>query len=93
LAPAVYAQAATSLEQAELAGLNPATRAEVQARMAKGGQKVEEVLTTILLNNIKLKHQASQIVAIDFDRGVAVVNEPGGTMHMYHFNTKTLEPS
>jgi hypothetical protein len=91
VASASYAQVATTLEQAELAGLNPKTRAEVQARMKQGGQTVYEILTTILLNSIKLKHLGSQIVALDFNRGTAVVRTVSGHIRMLHFDTTTLE--
>ena len=89
-APAAYAQVATSLEQAELAGLSPEKRAEVQERMGKGGQTVYEILQTILLNSIKLKHPASKIVALDFNRGIAVVQLPDGKMSEVNFDTTTL---
>lgn len=91
-ATAAYAQVATSLEQAEMAGLNPQTRAEVQARLDKGGQTVSEILTTMLLNNIKLKHPASSIVALDFGRGIAVVKTADGSIAAVKFNTTTLQP-
>ena len=86
-----YAQVATTLEQAELAGLKPQTRAEVESRMKQGGQTVSEVLTTILLNSIKMKHLGSQIVALDFNRGVAVVRADNGELHTVNFDTTTLE--
>lgn len=85
-----YAQVATSIEQAELAGLSPEKRAEVQARMAQGGQNVHEILMTILLNSIKLKHPASRIVALDFARGAAAVELTNGTMTVVPFDTRTL---
>jgi hypothetical protein len=44
----------------------------VEAR-AVNGNSVTEVLQVMLLNNIKIKHQASQIVAMDWAKGVAVV--------------------
>ena len=91
-AGAAYAQVATSLEQAEMAGLNPQTRAEVQSRLDKGGQTVSEVLTTVLLNSIKLKHPASSIVALDFGRGIAVVKTADGSIAAVKFNTTTLQP-
>jgi len=75
-----------------MAGLNSATHAEVQARMAKGGQTVTEILQTILLNSIKLKHPASRIEALDFSRGVAVVRTPKGANQVVRFNTSTLTP-
>jgi len=91
-APAAYAQpAATTLEQAEMAGLSPQVRAEVETRMKQPGQTVSEILTTILLNNIKLKHLGSQIVAMDFNRGIAVVRTTRGSLRAVNFNPTTLE--
>jgi hypothetical protein len=66
-------------------------RAEVEARMKQGGQKVYEILQTMLLNSIKLKHLGSQIIALDFNRGVAVVRTAEGTTREVNFNTTTLE--
>src|SRR5262245_23687369 len=76
-ASAGYAQTPTAIEQAELAGLGPEMRAQVQAR-AVGGNSVTEMLQVMLLNNIKIKHPASQIVAMDWGRGVAVVKSSQG---------------
>ena len=76
-APVAFAQVATTLEQAELAGLSPAKRAEVQAR-AVNGNTVDEVLQTVRLNSIKVRHPASRIVALDFLRGIAAVKTAGG---------------
>jgi hypothetical protein len=84
-----YAQVATTLEQAELAGLTPEKKAEVQAR-AVNGNTVSEVLQTMLLNSIKLKHPASRIVALDFGRGTAVVQLTDGKMSAVSFDTTTL---
>ena len=89
LVPAAYAQVATTLEQAELAGLSAEKRAEVQAR-AVNGNTVYEVLTTMLLNGIKVKHPASRIVALDFNRGIAVVQLADGKMDSVNFDTTTL---
>ena len=87
----VRAQAATSIEQAELAGLDPAVRAEVQKRLSAPGQTVSEILTTMLLNNIKLKHPASRIAAMDFARGAAAVEKPDGGMEIVKFDPTTLQ--
>ncbi len=87
----VHAQAATSIEQAELAGLKPDIRAEVQQRLKTPGQTVNEILTTMLLNNIKLKHPASRIMAMDFARGAAAVQTPGGGMEIVNFDPTTLQ--
>jgi hypothetical protein len=89
-ATAVYAQSPTALEQAELAGLSPDLRAQVQAR-AVGGNSVTEVLQVMLLNNIKIKHLASKIVAMDWARGVAVVEQPSGGMAVVQFDPTTLQ--
>jgi uncharacterized membrane protein len=80
-APVAFAQVATTLEQAELAGLSPAKRAEVQAR-AVNGNTVDEVLQTVRLNSIKVRHPASRIVALDFLRGIAAVKTAGGRIEL-----------
>ena len=85
-----YAQSPTAIEQAELAGLSPEVRAQVQAR-AVGGNSVTEVLQVMFLNNIKIKHPASQIVAMDWARGVAVVQLPSGGMQTVQFDPTTLQ--
>ena len=90
LAPVAHAQVATTLEQAELAGLSPEKRAEVQSRMSQGGQTVYEILQTILLNSVKLKHPASKILALDFNRGIAVVQLADGKLDQVNFDTTTL---
>jgi len=90
LANVGYAQIANTIEQAELAGLTPEKRAEVTERMKKPGQTVTEILQTILLNGIKNKHKASSIVALDFGRGIAVVELQGGGMTAVNFDTTTL---
>jgi hypothetical protein len=86
-----YAQVATTLEQAEMAGLSPQLRAEVEARMKQGRQTVYEILKTTLLNRIKLKHLGSEIEALDFNRGIVIVRTPGGELRTSHFDTTTLE--
>ena len=90
LANVGYAQIANTIEQAELAGLTSEKRAEVTERMKKPGQTVTEILQTILLNGIKNKHKAGSIVALDFGRGIAVVELQGGGMTAVNFDTTTL---
>ena len=89
VASAASAQVATTLEQAELAGLSAEKRAEVQARVINGNT-VSEVLATILLNSVKLKHPANRIVAMDFGRGIVVVELADGRMAKVDFDTTTL---
>ena len=79
-----------AVEQAELGGLSPELRTQVQAR-AVAGNSITEVLQVMLLNNIKIKHPASQIVAMDWARGVAVVKLPRGGMQPVHFDPATLQ--
>src|SRR5262249_47263267 len=87
---AAYAQSPTPLEQAELAGLSPDLRAQVQAR-ATGGNSVTEGLRVMLLTNIKAKDPASQIVARDWARGTRVVDVPAGGMAVVRFDANTLQ--
>ena|SRR5215471_14219056 len=92
LANGAYGQAgvATTIEQAELAGLTPQKRTEVESRAKQPGQTVSEVLQTMLLNGIKSTRPASRIVALDFGRGIAVVELQGGGMTAVNFDTTTL---
>jgi hypothetical protein len=85
-----YADSPTAVEQAELAGLSPDLRAQVLQR-ATGGNSVTEVLQVMLLNNIKAKQPANQIVAMDWEKGVAVVEAAAGGMSVVHFDPKTLQ--
>jgi hypothetical protein len=86
-ASAGYAQSPTAIEQAEL---SPEIRAQVEAR-AVGGNSVTEVLQVMFLNNIKAKHPASQMVAMDWARGVAVVQLPSGGMQTVQLDPTTLQ--
>jgi len=83
--PAVPALAASQLEQAELADPAPELRAQVEAR-AVDGNSVTEGLQVMLLNNIKIKHQASQIAAMDWAKGVVVVQLPNGNLEVEDLN-------
>jgi hypothetical protein len=91
---AAHAQASQTYRDAEgkleLAELSPEKRAEIEQRMKAPGQNVREILETILLNSIKLKHPASRIVALDFGRGSAMVELPGGETRLVSFDTRTL---
>ncbi len=84
---AAQAKAATQMEQAELSGLSPELRAQVKAR-AVGGNSVTEILQVMLLNNIKIRHEASLIVALDWTKGVAVVQLPRGGLTVVQFDPR-----
>jgi hypothetical protein len=90
MAAASGALAAIPIERAELAGLSPQLRAQVLA-CATHGNSVTEFLQVMLLNNIKIKHEASLIVALDWGPGVAVVQQPNGALAAVHFDPKTLQ--
>lgn len=87
---AALAAPSPAFQQAILAELSPAARAEVQSR-ATGGNSVSEVLAVILLNNMQLANTAgARVVAVDFGREVAVV-EQGGQMRLVNFDSATLQ--
>lgn len=87
---ALHAQSSTALDQAVLAELNADKRTEVQSRASAGNNTVREVLETTLLNSIKLRYPANRILALDFDRGAAVVETPDNQMRLVSFDRKTL---
>ena len=73
-----------------LAELDQATRTEVQRR-ATGGNSVYEVLAITLLNNLQLANATgARVVAIDFGREVAVVEQAGQPLRVISFNAQTL---
>jgi hypothetical protein len=92
-APAA-AQTSPAFEKAMLAEMDAATRADVQKR-AKGGSKVSEIIGTILLNRYHAsgaKHpgEAITVLAVDFERGVAVLGHDKRTYEIIRFDPKTL---
>jgi hypothetical protein len=88
--PVVPALAASQLEQAVLAGLPLEQQGQVQAK-AVNGNSVTEVPQVMLLNNIKIKHQASQIVAMEWAKGAVVVQLPNGNLEVVNFEPRTLQ--
>ena len=84
-----FASSYTKFEEAELAQLSPALRAQVEARISNG-QTVRGVLETMLLNNISMLFAAQKVEAVDFDKGVLVVATPGGTLRSARFDVATL---
>jgi len=93
-ASAQTARASNAFERAMLAEMDSATRAAVSGR-ATGGNTVAEVIGTTLINNYEArgaKHpgQALTIIAIDYDRGVAVLGANQETFEVIHFDKKNL---
>jgi hypothetical protein len=88
--PAALAAPSPAFQQAILAELDQATRTEVQRR-ATGGNSVYEVLAITLLNNLQLANATgARVVAIDFGREVAVVEQAGQPLRVISFNAQTL---
>ena len=80
-----------AFQNAILADLSPETRAEIQGR-ATGGRTVQEVLETVLLNNLQVAGAPlAKVVAVDFGRSTAVVEADGSPMRVVHFDPRTLK--
>jgi len=90
ISPAL-AQTMSDYERAMLAGLSPALRSEVETRMKQPGQKVSEIIDTMLLNKISLLAAQGRIIATDYEKKVVVVEFPNGQMRTFKFNPQTLD--
>ena len=86
---AAFAYEATAFEKTELAQLPPQIRSQVEARMT-GGQTVRGILETMLLNNISQLFATNRVIAVDFDKGVAVVAGTNGEVKAFNFDVATL---
>ena len=80
----------TALEQAEISMLSPQLQAEVKTRMASGGQKVSEILDTMLLNSVSKIFTSGRIVAADFNKGTVVTEGSNGQLRTFNFDVATL---
>jgi hypothetical protein len=90
-ATAVYAQAPTALEQAELAGLSPEMRTQVQSR-AVGDNSVTEVLQVMLLNNTSKPNIRRAKSSRWIGQGVwRSVEQSGGGLATVQFDPATLQ--
>jgi subtilisin family serine protease len=89
LASAAAAMPPTSLEKAELSMLAPAKQKEVLAR-ATGGNTVDGVIETMLLNQISDEFAQGNVVGVDFDDAVFVVRNKKGQLRVYEFDTVNL---
>ena len=85
-----FAADPTPIEQAEIGQLSPALQAEVRTRMATGGQKVSEILDTMLLNSVSKIFASGRVVAADFNKGVVVTEGTNGQMRSFNFDVATL---
>ena len=83
-----------AFERAYLTEMDAATRAEVEKR-ATAGNTVSGVIATMLLNSNQMaKHGqagAISVVAIDFVRGVVVIQKGPGQYEPVRFDPKTLQ--
>jgi hypothetical protein len=80
----------TPIEQAEISQLSPAPQAEFKTRIAAGGQKVSEILDTMLLNSVSKIFASGRLVAADFNKGVVVTGGANGQMRAFNFDVATL---
>ena len=72
-----------------MAQLTPQLRGQIEARIT-GGQTVRGILETTLLNNISQLFATNRVVAVDFDKGVAVVEGTNGQVKAFNFDVATL---
>ena len=84
-----------AFERAYLSEMDAATRAEVEKR-ATGGNTISGVIETMLLNSNQMtKHGkaggALTIIAVDFVRGVVVVQNGPNSYEPVRFDPKTLQ--
>ena len=100
MAPPVQAQTpppptlSPAFERAILGEMDPATRADVERR-ATGGNTVQGVIATTLLNDSQMsKHSRGAtpitVVAVDFVRGVVVIQNAPDHYELVRFDPKTL---
>jgi len=85
------AQTMSAHERAVLASVTPALRTEIETRAQQPGQKVSEIIDTILLNKISLAFANGKIVATDYEKGAVVVEGPGGLLRVFRFDVVTLD--
>ena len=86
---AVSARETTAFQKAEMDQLSPNLRSQVEARMT-GEQSIRGILETMLLNNTSLMFATKRVVAVDFDKGVEVVEGKNGEIKAFPFDIATL---
>ena len=84
-----------AFERAFLGEMDPATRAEVEKR-ATGGNTISGVIATMLLNSSQMATHSKAgtpitVVAIDFVRGVVVIQNGPNQYEPVRFDPKTLK--
>ena len=84
-----------AFERAYLTEMDDATRAEVEKR-ATGGNTVSGVIATMLLNSSQMATHSKAgtpitVVAIDFIRGVVVIQNAPNQYEPVRFDPKTLQ--
>ncbi len=89
LGSAAQAVLPTSLEKAELSMMSPEKQKEVLKR-ATGGNTVDAVIETMLLNQVSDEFAQGNVISVDFDDAVFVVRNKKGQLKAYEFETMTL---
>ena len=84
-----------AFERAFLSEMDAATRAEVEKR-ATGGNTISGVIATMLLNSSQMATHSKAgtpitVVAIDFVRGVVVIQNAPNQYEPVRFDPKTLQ--
>ena len=84
-----------AFERAYLSEMDAATRAEVEKR-ATGGNTISGVIATMLLNSSQMATHSKagtpiSVVAIDFVRGVVVIQNGPNQYEPVRFDPKTLK--
>jgi hypothetical protein len=101
MAPPVQAQTpppptpSPAFERAFLGEMNPATRAEVEKRANSGGNTISGVIATTLLNDNQMARHSKAggpitVVAVDFVRGVVVIQNGPNQYEPVRFDPETL---
>lgn len=94
-AQAGASSAPSAFEYAMLAVLDDATRAEVASR-ATEGNSIIGVVSTILLNHYqeagpRNPGQSLEVVAVDFARGVVIIQRAPNAFEIRRFDPRTLQ--
>jgi hypothetical protein len=86
---AAHAAEMTARDKAVFGMLSPPLQEQVKSRLT-GGNTVRGVLETMLLNKISELFATNRIQAVDFDKGVAIVERADGNVDTVFFDTATL---
>jgi hypothetical protein len=84
-----HAAEMTARDKAVFDMLSPQLQEQLKSRLT-GGNTVRGVLETMLLNEISELFATNRILAVDFNKGVAIVERADGDVDTVYFDTTTL---